>query len=324
MAPKNIMMVGVFDVKGSTNIEMAEGFRSLGHSVETYNYRTRLKELGYIDKMHADFLGLINGREFDLQVFCKTNQMNPRILQDAKDSGPTWYWFMDNFAACRQFNAAGYAANATYASATASDVAERFSMVNKNAYHIFEGFNPKLYYKEDLLKVRDYIFIGNATVPRIIALTELKKLGLKISIFGSGWPMGMRVNPPVHGEDERIEINSSKVVLNLCHDDVIFSDRVTKALACGANVLSHNCHDIKEMVKWFVDNPVHIQDIEQTDAEWIAIVNDKSNMIPMKDGKTFVFNTAGAVDAFMRQRYSWPSVAAELIEKVVVSESTIR
>jgi len=318
----NIIMVGVFDVEGSTNIEMAEGFRSLGYSVETYNYRTKLKELG-LEGMQSDYASMIEGRRFDLQVFCKVNQMSPAMLDFAKRSGPTWYWFMDNFEVCRQISAASYAANATYASATASDVAERFSMVNKRAHHIFEGYSPELYYPEDLKKIHDYIFIGHATVPRVVALSELRKKGLKISIFGSGWPYGMKTNGPVQGEDERIEINSSKVVLNLCHDSVIFSDRVTKALACGANVISQNCHDIREMVKWFTDNPAHIKAIEETMASWI-VINSNSEVLGFDEPKQFVFHPNCDVAEHTRRNHSWSAVASKLMEKVVINESTVR
>jgi hypothetical protein len=318
------MMVGVFDVEGSTNIEMAEGFRSLGHSVETYNYRTKLKELGS-DGMHADYCSLVNGRKFDLQIFCKVNQMRPQLLHDVKDSGPTWYWFMDNFATCRLLHASTYAANASFASATASDVTERFEMINKNAHHIFEGYNPKLYYKEDLRKVHDYIFIGNATVPRIIALTDLRKEGLDISIFGYGWPLGMKANPPVHGEDERIEINSSKVVLNLCHDSVIFSDRVTKALACGANIISQTCQDMRELVKGFTDNPVQQKEIEDTQACWMSVINDKRFLPrPVFKGRTYVVYTDTNTETYMVNNHTWKAVARKLIEKGVSGESTVR
>jgi hypothetical protein len=302
---------------------MAEGFRSLGYEVEGYNYRTRLKELGH-EGMHHDFDVRIGAEMFDLVVFCKVNQMEPLMLDRAKMAGPTWYWFMDNFAACRQLNAASYAANATYASATASDVAERFSMINNNAYHIFEGFDPKVYYKEDLKKVHDYLFIGNATVPRIIKIQELIRGGMNISIFGYGWPVGMKVNPPVFGEDERIEINSSRMVLNLCHDSVIFSDRVTKSLACGANVLSQNCTDLREMVKWFTDNPLDIKGIEEAGADWITVVGDKSNLIGFDSPSQLVFNPEIDIAEHMKNHHSWESVASKLIEKGAVCESTVR
>jgi hypothetical protein len=321
MTPKKILMVGVLDVRGSTNIEMAEGFRSLGHSVEEYNYRTVKEELG-IKPMWLDFMASLSGKKYDLIVFCKANSMHPRLLNEAKEYGPTWDWFMDNYETCRQMHASTYAANATFASGTASDVAERFSMINKNAHHIFEGYNPKLYFKEDLRKIHDFLFIGNATIPRIIEIQELIRSGMKISIFGYGWPVGMQVNGPVFGEDEAVEINQAKVVLNLCHDDVIFSDRVIKALACGANVLSKNCKDLRKLAKWFVEDPVQQANILASGAEWIQIINNNSCQItPMTN--SLVIHTKGKED-HMRNHHSWIAVCADMMEKVSVYDSAIR
>jgi hypothetical protein len=236
-------MVGVLDVVGSTNIAMKKGFEQNGYYVEEYNYRTELTNRGP-NGMHEHFDGFISDRKFDLIVFCKTNQMNPVFLDIAKRCGPTWYWFMDPMSTARQMNAAGYAANATFASATASDVADRFQMINKNGHHMFEGYDPDVYFYEDIKKIRDFIFIGNATIPRIMAINELTKAGLEVTIFGYGWPIGMNTNSPVFGEDERIEINQSRAVLNLCQDDVLFSDRIIKSLGCGAFVFSQPCKDL--------------------------------------------------------------------------------
>jgi hypothetical protein len=317
-----ILIVGVLDVIGSTNIGLANGFRSLGYDVHDYNYRTKERELG-TEGMWTDLVNSSKGREYDLIVFCKADSIDPYFLHDMKQFGPTWYWFMDNFAACRQFNAASYAAAATYASATASDVAERFSMVNNNAYHIFEGFDPDVYYYEDLKKIHDVVFIGNATVPRIQQINKLRSEGMKITIFGYGWPVDMREFPPVFGEDERTEINSSKVVLNLCHDDVIFSDRVTKALACGANVISQNCSDLGEMVKW-LNNDTEKQDaLVNTDKKWISIVNRWQDAVDFSE-EVEVFKSQTCSHGHMKKHHTWEAVASRIIEKVVVSENTVR
>lgn len=304
---------------GSTNIAMAEGFKSLGYEVDEYNYRTELKKRG-TNGMHHNFLNqFLVGRQYDLQVYCKTNQMSPQILDMAKGIGPTWYWFMDNFEACRSINAAGYAANATFASATASDVAHRFGMINNNSYHIFEGYNPDVYYYEDLPKIHDFIFIGNATVPRVVKLQDLRSKGMDISIFGYGWPIGMKANGPVFDEDERIEINSSKVVLNLCHDDVIFSDRVTKALACGANVISQSCVDLKEFAGWL---PRENDGYNPKETDWIGFSSNWGSMgFPVRIQQHVI---GKEISRHMKHHHSWKAVAAGMIEKVRMNESTVR
>jgi hypothetical protein len=240
---KKILIVGVLDVVGSTNIAMKKGFEYLGCEVTDYNYRTKVAELGLLG-MENDLQSSLIGSTFDLIVFCKVNGMHPVFLDDVKEVAPTWYWFMDNMEMANNIHAEAYARNATFASATASDVAERFQSINKRAYHMMEGFDHTVYFYEDLKKIHDVIFIGNATIPRVIEINNLTKAGIEVTIFGSGWPIGMNVNSPVRDDDERTEINQSKVVLNLCHDEVIFSDRVTKALACGAKVISQPCKDL--------------------------------------------------------------------------------
>ncbi|MGR3302298.1 MAG: hypothetical protein ACUZ8I_07315, partial [Candidatus Scalindua sp.] len=88
-------MVGVLDVPSSTNVFMAKGFEQLGYEVDAYNYRTRIKETGGLFNMWDDFRFFLLKKRYELIVFCKTNQMHPELLDEAKESGPTWYWFMD-------------------------------------------------------------------------------------------------------------------------------------------------------------------------------------------------------------------------------------
>ncbi len=281
---------------------MKKGFEGLGYEVDEYNYRTKLKQLGF-KGMCEDFVLFGIGRDYDLQVFCKTNQMDSQLLNYCKVTGKTWYWFMDNMEVARAVNASAYAQNATFASATASDVADRFGMVNKNSYHIFEGYDPDVYFYEDIKKIHDVIFIGNATVPRIIQINNLRSAGVNVTVFGQGWPFGMKPESPVFGEDERTEINQSKIVLNLCHDDVIFSDRVVKALACGADVISQPCKDllfssIGENLHMFtcVDSFRHV-------AKNITGVQSQASK-----------NKAD----HMKEHYSWEAVCKGILEKAGV------
>lgn len=322
MVSKRIMMIGVLDVNGSTNIAMADAFRRLGHSVEEYNYRTRIQKLGSVIEMNRDYSNLINGRKFDLQVFCKTNQMVPDMLDWSKVSGPTWYWFMDNMEMCKSIHASAYAQNASFCSATASDVADRFMSLNKNAHHIFEGYDPLIYQYECVPKIYDYLFIGHATYPRIEALQKLRNEGKRVTIFGSGWPIGMEANSPVFGEDEAVEMNSANVVLNLCHDDVIFSDRVIKALACGANVMSHNCKDLRNLAQWLVEEPAQQKYILESEAEWIHIVNDRLNMF--RNHAPGLVIHPSVHETHIRHHHSWDAVCSGMLEKVRVHETAIR
>lgn len=295
----SILMVGVLDVPSSTNVFMAKGFENLGYTVKTYNYRTVAKQLGK-EGMWRDFIEFLKaGGKYDLIVFCKVNGMNPPILDYAKKFGPTWYWFMDPMQTARHVNASAYAQNATYCSATASDVAERFSMLNKNTLHIIEGYDPDVYYYKEMQKIHDITFIGNATPYREVAIRQLRDAGFDITVFGGGWAgeAGNLPNPPVHGEDECIEINQSRWILNLCQDEVIFSDRVVKALACGANVISQKAVDLK-VFKGYVETFESVKEFEQA----------------TRIGKSGEF--LESIAKLMKEAYSWEGVA-ELIMEVV-------
>ncbi len=314
---KSILIVGVLDVPGSTNIYMKKGFEALGYDVHEYNYRTIMNEIG-MENMWQDLIDWTEDQKFDLIVFCKTNQIHPQTLDAIKRSGPTWYWFMDNMEVAKGINASTYAQNATFASATASNVAERFKSINNNAHHIFEGYDPSVYYYEDLPKIHDAIFIGNATIPRIQTINELKRKGLNVVIFGQGWPIGMDANAPVYAEDERIEICQSHMVLNLCHDNIIFSDRVIKSLACGANVVSHVCEDLLDfiidlpLVKYSMEDPGDIADFE-----WVAFSNGSYDVkCPGFPEHCETLKPANYFHEFVKSNYSWEAVCAKIMKKV--------
>lgn len=314
MKSKKILMVGVLDVPSSTNVFMAKGFKQLGYEVEAYNYRTRLKELGSVFAMWNDFKKFLRRKiKYELIVFCKTNQMHPEML-DLTGTAPTWYWFMDPLSTAEATIADEYARHATYASATSSEVLELFKKANPNSFQIIEGYDPDIYFYEDLEKIYDITFIGNATTQRIIDILSLKAVidNKRIHVFGSGWPYsGGLLSNPVYNEEERRVINQSKIVLNLCQDKTMFSDRVVKSLACGALVLSQHCLDL--------DKQLH------------EIQNGKDNsLLQLWDSTASahhlisLYLTISGISKYTRQtlanymkiNYSWKAVCQQIMEKV--------
>ncbi|MCP3968252.1 MAG: hypothetical protein GY718_18225 [Lentisphaerae bacterium] len=248
----------------------------------------------YIDNTATGF--------YDLIVFCKVNGMRASLLDYAKAVAPTWYWFMDPMSTAKAIDATYYAQNATFASATASDVAERFKLINNNAYHLIEGFDPDLYYPEDLKKIHDIVFIGNYTSVRYNQIISLRTLGHQITVFGNGWEDANIT--PVYGEDERIEMNQAKWVLNFCQDDIIFSDRIVKALACGANIISSECEDLKRST-WYSG----MQQLKTFSSlgEFDTIISNSTA------SEGFEKITAGT----MKEYFSWKSVCAvDILERV--------
>lgn len=312
---KKILMVGVLDVPSSTNVFMAKGFEQLGYEVVAYNYRTRAMELGLVFNMWTDFRQFLKGRKYDLIVFCKTNSMHPELVEYAKCSGPTWYWFMDPLATAEATIADEYAKFATYASATSSEVQELFKKVNDKSFQIIEGYDPDVYFYEDSWKVFAITFIGNATPKRIKDILALKKAigDTEILIAGLGWPkdMGMTVSVPMYNENERYLIHRSRIVLNLCQDKIMFSDRVVKSLACGALVLSQYCADLE----------THLAEIQNGNEPSLLQLWDTPesahhliNLYLANDGISK--HTRQTLANYMKENYSWKAVCKQIMEKV--------
>lgn len=241
---KKVLMVGVLDVASSTNVFMAKGFAKLGYEVEAYNYRTRIKELGNQQAMWDDFMKFLEGKRYELIMFCKVDSLHPSLISHAREVGKTWYWFADNIEVAKTIAADLHVKAANYISATSSEVVDWFQESSPDVCQIIEGYDPETYYHEDLEKLYDVVFIGNATEKRIEQLGELRKT-CDLTIFGNGWPEEFREQAPVYNNDERIVICQSKIILNLVHSN-IFSDRVVKTMACGGFVLSEKCDDLKQ------------------------------------------------------------------------------
>lgn len=306
---KRILMVGVLDVPSSTNFFMAKGFERLGYFVDAYNYRTRIKECGDIFAMWRDFEKFLIGRSYKLIVFCKANQMHPELLEKAKKIAPTWYWFMDPLATGDAVNAIEYARRATFASATSIQVVNKFREVNQNSYHIVEGFDPDIFFYEKMVRQYDICFIGNATPKRIQDISQLMTK-FDIQLFGNNWPPRFGAKKPAYNEEERRIYNSSKIALNLVQDRFIFSDRVIKALACGATVISQGCDGLDNML--------------------IAMRNGiATSLVPRYDDlETFSFLhklytkddvpelTCQNIARFMKKYYSWKATCIKILDKV--------
>ena len=235
-----ILIVGVCDIPHSTNVFMKKGFEKLGYEVYTYNYRTVYKELGQIG-MWNDYVQFIINKKYDLILFSKVSDFNPGLVNLSRHYGKTWYWFMDDIDMADRINSYELVERCDFASSTSSDVMREFKKFNNNSYQIIEGYDPEVFYKEDLPKIYDVTFFGSATKERVRAVERLKDFN--VTIFGEHWPEGFGAYPSVYRDDLRKVINQSKIILNFCHGN-IFSDRVVTSMACGAFVLSEYCEDI--------------------------------------------------------------------------------
>ena len=248
MQNKTVVIVGVLDEQQSTNVWQAAAFMRNGWNVIPINYRN------FKDGFAEHYKFIVERFNPELVLLSKVNGVDPNIFSSVKARN-VWYWFMDNIKVAEAVNAIEYAKISSHASATSSEVVELFKTVNQSSYNIIEGFEPKIFYKEEAEKDIDILFFGNATAKRIELLSKIDK---KVEVFGVGWPEEFKANNLVFLDDLRKVIARSKIVLNLVHSN-IFSDRVVTAMACGSFVLSEYCRDLftyfdnEEHLVWFTN-----------------------------------------------------------------------
>ena len=248
MQNKTVVIVGVLDEQQSTNVWQAAAFMRNGWNAIPINYRN------FKDGFAEHYKFIVERFNPELVLLSKVNGVDPNIFSSVKTRN-VWYWFMDNIKVAEAVNAIEYAKISSHASATSSEVVELFKTVNQSSYNIIEGFEPKIFYKEEAEKDIDILFFGNATAKRIELLSKIDK---KVEVFGVGWPEEFEANNLVFLDDLRKVIARSKIVLNLVHSN-IFSDRVVTAMACGSFVLSEYCRDLftyfdnEEHLVWFTN-----------------------------------------------------------------------
>ena len=299
--PGKILLVGVLDVASSTNVFMKKGFEAHGCVVEAYNYRTRQAVLGSAEAMWQDFRRFLQGKRYDLILFCKVNSLHPDCVTFAKAFGPTWYWFMDNLGVARAIQAQAFAGAADFASATSAEVYDLFARHNPRSYAITEGYDPLTYFHEVQAKKHDVIFFGNAT-PQRVADLQVIQASIPVAVFGCGWPESFQAAPPVFNDDLRRLINQSRIVLNFVHSN-IFSDRIILSAAAGGFVLTQYCPDLEnhfqagQHLDWFRTPQQAVEKIQH------YLQQDEVRERIAQDGM-----------ALVQSRYAWPMVCQRILD----------
>lgn len=338
-----ILLVGVLDVPWSTNCSMKRELELMGHYVEPFNYRTVTKTFcpapkrlvaetdRYIDKlasflrsdrnplnttwyysrngrreMNKLLLETVKNSDFDLVILSKADTVDFDLLPEINKYTRTWYFFMDPMDQAMRVNAAIYAKNATWASATFSDIADYFKEKGANAYWITQGVDTEIFKPKDVPKIYDIVFVGTKTKKRHEYIVVLREMGFSVTCFGEGWE-----NPAVYQEDLVNIYNKTRIVLNFCQTGRGFSVRVFQVLGTGSFLLSEYCPDLEiffnrgEHLDWFADQ----NELLEKAAHYLSN-GDERKRIAEK----------GCVDAL--SRHSWIKKMAQIIEIVQPRGST--
>lgn len=233
-----IVLTGVLDQFGSTNIYMAKAFMKAGFEVAPVNYRTILAEHGH--NTLKKLIWKLADDKPKLMLFSKCNGIPSIVLgKCGQDDVKTWFWFMDGMTTLSMIpEMIGHAQLCTYTSCTGQGVSNHMKRAlggDKDVYHIMEGIDPEVYRPtilNDTLQA-DISFIGTNNQERHHYLNLLSTNGFNVAAYGEGF------NTEVHGGQFNQVCSSSDSMLALSVEhatDSYFSDRVFRYGACGSFV----------------------------------------------------------------------------------------
>ncbi len=231
-----IIIVGVLDVAGSTNLYMAKAFMKAGYDVVPVNYRTILQNYG--PKTLSRVLHRLSLDKPKLMLFSKCNGVDSSIIGRCSLQGKTFLWFMDGLKTLSTVpEIVDHMSMADYASCTGLGVAnEIHKQTGMIIHHIMEGIDQEIY--RPTMTDEDFkaeiSFIGTANAERNMYIQALVDSGYSVRAYGNGY------GEEVHGSMFNVVCSSSSVMLAISaeHDTrEYFSDRVLRYGAGGSFVL---------------------------------------------------------------------------------------
>ncbi|MHA2390287.1 MAG: glycosyltransferase family protein [Candidatus Hodarchaeales archaeon] len=231
-----VVIVGVLDVAGSTNLYMAKSFMKAGYEVIPVNYRTILTTYGV--RTLARVIHRLSLDNPKLMLFSKCNGIESSIIGRCSLQGKTFLWFMDGLRTLSAVpEIVDHMSMADYASCTGLGVAnEIHKQTGMIIHHIMEGIDQEIYrptvFDEDFKA--EISFIGTANAERNMYMQALTDSGYNVRAYGNGY------GEEIHGNMFNVVCASSSAMLAISaeHDTrEYFSDRVLRYGASGSFVL---------------------------------------------------------------------------------------
>ncbi len=234
----NIVLVGVLDRPGSTNLYMAKAFEKAGFNVIPVNYRSIIPNTG--PNTISKLLWKLAQDEPKLMLFSKFNGVESLVLGKCGQIVPTWLWFMDGVRTLKMVpECVQHAQLATYASFTGLGVlnyVKKTIGTGEGMFHIMEGIDQEVYRPVVTTDEHacDVAFIGTNNPERTRYIHMLIEAGYNVKAYGQGF------NNEVHGVEFNLACSSAKAMLALSAEyntQAYFSDRVFRYGAAGAFVV---------------------------------------------------------------------------------------
>jgi len=260
---KIVILVGVCNKLGSTNVSQAKAFIQAGYKVIPINYRTVIQNYG-MDFFEKILIDTVKKSKPSLVLFAKCNGINPELVKECNKYSKTWLWNMDprpTIERCPEV--IQHAKNATYSSCTSMDMVNWFKGKGVDICHyILEGFDYDILSPTEIFdeyKV-DISFIGTKTEERDKYKLELENAGYSVKFYGPDYSGGF-----VTGKEFAKVCSSSKFMLSLNTYNNIpnyFSDRLILFTGCGACTL--HLDSTKTLNNYFKDGEevIYFSDIK--------------------------------------------------------------
>ena len=286
-----ILFIGVFDREGkSTNLSQLMAFKKIGYEVIGYNYRQKAALIGN-ENRDKDLVSVIKDRNFDLVIYSKCNVVSLETFKEINKLAKTCLWFMDPLTTYNQ-EIRDKTALVDYFCCDKKNVLKEALKINKNSFHICEGFDHNVDKPHDIEKRHDISFIGNIYGNRA---NILEKLNSPVKVISNAF-----------GNKHSIEVSRSKINLNFCTANGA-SDRVYKILAAKGFLLTDDWDNREQN---FIDRKhcVIFTDIEDLNKKIDYYLKNP------KEAELIASNGYKAVQKF--NRLSWAKQIVELHDRI--------
>lgn len=234
----SILLIGVLDVKGSTNIPMGISLMRHGFDVIPLNYRTVIRKYGY-PFFCSMVMSLVVHRKPDLVVVCKGNGIHTGLINEINKYSKTWIFNMDPKSTIDMVpEVVDNAVAATFSSCTALDMAEEWKALGANSSYLVQGVDEQMFRPMKPVKKykADISLIGTRTPLRDQYKEVLEQEGYDVKFYGRGY-----TDEEVIDDDFSKVCSSSSFMLSV--DSVAgvhthyYSNRLVRYLGCGACTL---------------------------------------------------------------------------------------
>lgn len=190
-------------------INFYDGLKKAGHEVYFFDYMEEIS-LGGRSKMNANLLECAAAFKPDLALISLyTDQIDPDTVLALKGITKTLCFFHDDMWR-REFSL-NWAPRFDYFTSSDFEAERKYKSAGlDHIIHFPFGVNESRYIPLPVEKKYDVSFVGQWHPYREWLINKLRKSGVKVSVFGNGWPSG-----PLSHEDMVKVFNESKINLNL-------------------------------------------------------------------------------------------------------------